>query len=496
MTMWSVAENQMTASFRGENGELFVRSALSRDGKLLVAANRAADVDGIVVWDVASRKILKSMSVSRQAIVDVAFSGDGEFLACACTDGVFVFDTTDWQRLVVLAVSGQFFSVAFHPVRPLLAVPDSYGSSVRIWDVVGNREVATLHHPGNPHSVSFSANGDTLASVTGWTVHHWNVRGGKERQVFSAHHGIVNRVAFSPNGKLLASSGRDGIAKLWDMMSGSELSSLSISETPLANIPSVRFDSSGTKLGLVDWDGGIAVFDISNPRRPVKEFEPSRRELVRVVWDIAFSSDGKMIAAAGVSGVKVWRDGTLMATPFSGEAYSLQFSPDGKRLAWSEVGHGALHVWNVDSGKIEKPWSLEQTMPGGIHFHPDSRHLMSFAGSSEDQPNWPIIVDIQSGEQRKLAWQPQFASMADNEFRKLPFDRNGLWFDFVGNRPAVRDSHNGELLLILPHDSESIQSWDSSSEPMRIALAMSDGRVVVWNLAAVHHELAFLGLDW
>ena len=114
---------------------------------------------------------------------------------------------------------GSVESVAISPDGQYLAVGTAGGSSVQLIDVSRWAVVRTFEgHTSGVYTVAFSADGKLLASGSGdKTIKLWDVATGTEVRTLPGHTDRVTSVAFSPDGKLLASSSFDGTIKLWDI---------------------------------------------------------------------------------------------------------------------------------------------------------------------------------------------------------------------------------------------------------------------------------------
>ncbi|WP_444881614.1 WD40 repeat domain-containing protein [Hyalangium versicolor] len=145
-----------------------------------------------------------------------------------------------------VSASSPYHSVAYSRDGRLLAA--DCGSSVQLWDMESGTLLRVLQeHEGQVMSVAFSPDGKTLASGSDdATVRLWDADKGTQRRVLKGHSSSVRSVAFSPDGKTLASGSDDATRRLWNIASGECLAVLvSLAEGWVAFTPDGRYHSEG-----------------------------------------------------------------------------------------------------------------------------------------------------------------------------------------------------------------------------------------------------------
>ncbi len=159
--------------------------------------------------------------------------------------------------------------------------------------------------------------------------------------------GAVRALAFSPDGKTLASGGAGTTVRLWDAATGKSTGNL---EGHTDKICAVAFSPDGKTLASGSDDKTVRLWDLGTGKMTAVLQGHTAR-----IWALAFSPDGKTVASGGSDGtVRVWDVATRKNTAtFPGHPYfvsSVAFSPDGKTLACG-AGGGAIQLWDLKTGK-------------------------------------------------------------------------------------------------------------------------------------------------
>ena len=184
-------------------------------------------------------------------------------------------------------------------------------------------------HAGTVWDVAFSPDGRLLATTDfSATIRVWDTATGRFLHVLTGHGEWVSRVAFSPDGQLLATASTDNTARVWDTATGRFLQVLT---GHTSEVRDVAFSPDGRLLATASWDNTARVWDTATGR-----FLYTLTGHTISVGDAAFSPDGRLLATTGGNTVRVWDTATgrclqALADPIIG-VRRMAFSPDGRLL--------------------------------------------------------------------------------------------------------------------------------------------------------------------
>jgi RNA polymerase sigma factor (sigma-70 family) len=306
------------------------RFAISPDSKTLAAVRRPSEAAGddakrsLALWDLATGKLLRTF-VDLPNEIDrdlVAFAPDGDMLALSVRNRILLFDPATGKELRRLETKmWDQRSLAFTSDGKKLVYGGNEGAAI-VWELTSGKTLRSFEGRMKVGGyVAISHDSKALAlGTSGTTVQFWDLETGQERFTeYHSHHSPIAALAFSPDGKTLASGGEleQGQTFLWDLRQGQR---------------SRMFDGSCRRL--------------------------------------AFSPEGKSLAVTATSGrdgtnsrVRVWdvsanKETLLIRVPDATSILSAVFSPDGRKLFTldqnqSDLYHCCLRHWDVASGQEE-----------------------------------------------------------------------------------------------------------------------------------------------
>ncbi len=226
-------------------------------------------------------------------------------------------------------------------------------------------------HTDGVWSVAFSPDSSQLASGSeDETIRLWDVVTGSEISRLTGHKDGVRSVAFSPDGSQLTSGSYDKTIRLWDVVTGVEMHRLT---GHTHSVYSVAFSPDGSLLASGSGDETIILWDVDTG---VEMHRLTGH--TRIVYSVAFSPNGSLLASASSdetiilwdvdTGVEIRR-----LTGHRDEVRSVAFSPDGSWLASASLDK-TIRLWNVDAG-VETRRLTGTRSVYSVAFSPDGRRI-------------------------------------------------------------------------------------------------------------------------
>jgi eukaryotic-like serine/threonine-protein kinase len=470
---------------------------ISPDGRLAATGLQFSEPPYIelMVWDLAAPRRVRHVSLAfLSSMYQCAFSPDSTRVAVGGDLGFIVIETADLSTRLAVSLDSAT-SIAFGLDGKTLAVA-TISRRVKLWSLTTNRELAELRHAG-PETrlqVALSPDGRTLTSRASDSLSVWNVAGADERMELAGHASGVTSVSFSPDSTTLASTSKDGTVGLWEPATGRLRRTLG--GYP-ADVQACAFSPDGTLLATGSLKNGqLRIWDTQswqeayapdNDARPPSNFT-----------GLSFlpgpGSELGLAATSRNSGLEIWRLNRNANARGPLHRIVQLYDLDCFHLALSH--DGALAAYN--SGGIVKVWDMARAH--GLEFS-GPRLLLGWHGLAF-RPRGDLVYISSDGV--AIVWDVRANRLTRTIGRPETFQgfhiavsRDGRWLaaEATPSSVAIVDLELGEVVFTFREERSPIWSLAWAHDARRLAVGLSDGGLVVWDLERVRALLAASGID-
>ena len=334
---------------------------------------------------------------------------------------------------------GQIKSYQFSPDNNQLGVISSIG--VWLYDVQTGKALKLL--TGHTGAV-FSPDWQTFAKQNGKTVELWDLRTVKLKTTFEGHTANVASIAFSPDGKMIASGDYEGVIWLWDILLGKHKRISTSHET----VSEVMFSSDGQTI-MSRWNNDFQLWQVATG-----EFKASLEDTMGV-YRIAFNPDGTILygtnAGTSQGELRLWDPNTGKIKMRLGVASSYPrpvSSPDGKTIASARWSDYTVHLWDPHTG------NLKNSLIG------DPKYIKMVMISN----GIPKLVDYPTKHLESITFSPDGRTLAVSSDREIVF-----WDTDTGKHKATLTGKDDFHNLLFSSDG-------------RMLAARNKSEIYLWNI--------------
>jgi WD40 repeat protein/serine/threonine protein kinase len=516
--VWEAATGRELLTLSGHSEWVYC-VAFSPDGKRLATASGDTTAK---LWDAETGALLQTFRGHTKRVNAAAFSPDGRRLYTGGDDSMRVWDTSDGREAATFeGAGGAIRSLAVSPDGSAVVAVGSSSSAVA-WDTrTRRRRLSVKVHDDWVAAVKFSPDGERFATASyDHVVKVWEAATGRELVALRGHSGRAIGLDFSPDGLRIATSGEDRTVRLWDASTGRGLDAL---KGHLRPVESVAFSPDGLSLASGSMDATVRLWRLADDAEAPAVLKDTGRQRVH---GLAYSRDGRVLAAAYATGIMLWdaeRGRALANVARPVATFSVAFSPDGRSLAVGDNA-GTVSVHDARDGRELAANKAHADTVKGVAYSPDGltlatagydgtvklldaatlRVLRSFKAHGRRvfcvtySPDGKTLATGGSDHAIKLwdaATARELASLSGHTYwvHSLAFSPDGSRLASGAGDMTARlwDVRGGSELLRLRGHSGEVMAVAFSHDGKRLATASTDATVRLWD-AATGRELISL----
>ncbi|HSL46133.1 MAG TPA: helix-turn-helix domain-containing protein [Anaerolineales bacterium] len=361
----------------------------------------------------------------------------------------------------------------------------SLDGMAKIWDAATGKELLRVKSPAKDPKPStgyfegwgwfwyatFSPDGKYLATADGDGIARiWDAVTGEELLALEGHSTDVYHIEFSPDGSRLVTVSPDGLAILWDALTGERL--LTISED--SALYWAVFSPDGSQIAIANYDDGwVSIWDAGTGERLLTLPHPDTQ-----VDSVAYSPDGsRLVTTSNDQTVRIWDSNSgkelLSLYGYTINVTNAAYSPDGTRIA-TVVRNSQVKIWDAETGQEFFTIAAHSLDVLTVAFSPDGNRIVT-ASRDGTAKVWNISS---SREFLTLVNGPMISSEA-----ALAYNPDGIHLATAYSDPIAKvwDLTTGEQLLSLVGHTENVNFIAYNFDGTRVATASEDGTAKLWD---------------
>ncbi len=530
--LWNTNTSELRTTYIGHKGSV-VKVVFSPSGKMLASCTERRQVN---IWDTQNAKIIHTILSDAEPISEVTFFPDEEMVLTLGKNDSYQFIIEYWNaqtgdHIKDDLIEENFTAIAISPDCKTLAC--SGDSPLQFWDIENTKRLSIdTETEGDYDYLAFSTDGESLVAAERWEyLSLWSVSPMQLMKNFT-HDEAFNSIAYSPDGKTVASGTKNGSVKIWDVSTGKRIQTISGHNSEKIYTAAFQPDSAiitiGTKSEIQLWNvqTGDLVKTVPEPRYNV--------------YSVKYSDDNQLIATGGESKkARLWdaQTGRFLGSFVGHEnyIYSVDISPDSRILATAggynrrrpEVKErfnrdNSVCLWEIRLGEIYligerlANFTEHTDWVNTVEFSPDGQTLASCSQDKTIQlwdVNTRTHLRTLTGHEdgvSDIVYSPDGKTLASgslDETIRLWNPNTGdvllTLVEGVGPVTAMAYSPDGSLLASSTKNNNAIHLWDAkgggqlhtfightnlinevafSTDGKTLVSVSSDCTVLIWNI--------------
>ena len=537
--LWDAGTGQLKQTLIGHKSSV-TDIVFTSDGKTLASSSMDATVR---LWDVVTGNLKTVSEEMPSSIIRIVISPSGDTIAgWGGRKKLYLLDVTTGKSKAILETEKHVSAVAFSPdgdkiviggdariqildvatgiytgsltghrsnITHLTFSPDgsilasaSMDKTLKLWDFNEkyhwhssrfNAQTTLRKGQAKWYHVVFSPDGNTVAGVGGdGTVLCFDVATGEPKTALSGHTSVVESIAFSLDGNIIA-SGKDHQVLFWDINTQQQKA---VFNADGQRVKSIVFSPDGNTFVTGNEFNTVLVWDILTGQHKTKIQIPRLDSSFTSISDVTYSPDGNLIATSGGvddDSVYLWdaETGELKAT-LKGHKHedgysrveSIAFSPDGKTLASGHSRYdGIIQLWDVSTRQLKATLKGHPSNVFCVVFSPDGNTLASSGGPNSS--GWRNVENVRlwdpSSTKQKAILKGHAGSVLTIAFSG---DGKTIATGSIDKTVRIWDSATKQQIALFKGHMSSVESVAFSPDGKTLASGSGDGTILLWDITS------------
>lgn len=437
--LWNTDTGYLTHTFKTEIGSIY---------ELLIPQNNTVIAMGghkkVQSWDLIKLTTIDLLSDEIGPVIGLELSVDGKTLVSTGQDKIvriWAINTGIITRK--FPINNRTIDISLSANQAYI-ITTEFGNVLGVWEVETGMLKHTITGFTSPiRSIALAVDDNTIASASFKVVEIWNASTGNKIHTLTGHDHYVDTVTFNSDSSVLASGSFDTTIRLWDVVSGVYLHTLT--QYRIGEVRSIAFSPDGNILISSNYQN-INKWDVHN-RKHIQKLEGH----IKPIHSVTINADGTTIASGGLA-------------EYNGE---------------DNFGNKAIYLWDLKTGKYKKTLSGNMGDINCLAFNPDGKLLASGCENVWNEDMDAIILwDVASGSQVNIL------KGHTGSIYSIVFSPDGKTLASGSKDDTIRlwDVTTKKHIHTLIGHNDSIKGLAFTQDGSKLVSGSRDGTILVWKI--------------